>query len=638
MRNMSISAKLWLAVVYMMVAMGCVLTFAAMRTGGLRAEAALRSSALDQRLALASDWRRLTDGNVVRNMALMLTDDASLQKVFKAESARVIEEINGLQKQIEALNLSPAEKTALDLVAAERKRVLDIRKSIIDVRTAGDADKAAAMVDRDFLPQRDKYVQALNAFVGLQHQALVDLRVEQAAASRLTVVYAGLGLVLVLVMIIVGAAYLIRSIRTPLLKSVKLAEAIASGDLTQTIHTDRKDEFGQLTLALSHMNDSLGKLVTQVYQASESIQTASAEVAAGTQDLAQRTEAAGSNLEMTASSMEQLTATVKQSADAARQANQLATTSADVAARGGQVVSQVVSTMDDINRSSRQIADIVGVIDGIAFQTNILALNAAVEAARAGESGRGFAVVAGEVRNLAQRSAQAAKEIKGLITTSVEKVQSGSLLVKDAGDTMGEIVASVQRVTDIIGEITAAAVEQSEGIAQVNVSVNQLDQMTQQNAALVEQSTAAAESLRDQAHRLIEVVSVFRVGGQGNGSSAPVATARPVSTPRVTPRLALGPTPRSARKANALPAPAPHAHAAAPKLPAQTQPPVGLKKIANNAHPISDRAQKTSKSVGAQTAAPKRPQPARATGAAAKPAAGAPIAKPADDSGDWETF
>ncbi|MBY0464911.1 MAG: MCP four helix bundle domain-containing protein [Burkholderiales bacterium] len=628
MRNLSISAKLWLAVGYMMVAMCCVLTFAALRTSALRADAAQRTSALDQRLALASDWRRLTDGNVVRNMALMLSDDTSLHKVFKADSTRVIEEINGLQKQIESLNLSQAEKAALDQVAAERKRVLDIRKAIIDVRTAGDAEKASAMVERDFLPQRDKYIQALNAFVGLQQQALVDLREDLAAASRRTVLYSGLGLIIVLGMIVAGAAYLIRSIRIPLLKSVKLAEAIANGDLTQSISTDRQDEFGQLTLALSHMNDSLGKLVSQVHQASESIQTASAEVAAGTQDLAQRTEAAGSNLEMTASSMAQLTATVKQSADAARQANQLATTSADVAARGGQVVSQVVSTMDDINHSSRQIADIVGVIDGIAFQTNILALNAAVEAARAGESGRGFAVVAGEVRNLAQRSAQAAKEIKGLITTSVEKVQSGSLLVKDAGDTMGEIVASVQRVTDIIGEITAAAVEQSEGIAQVNVTVNQLDQMTQQNAALVEQSTAAAESLRDQAHRLIEVVSVFRVSGQAHLKPA---TTRPAPGPRPAPSM------------GALPPPASHARAAAPQLVAHAATSRSNKTVANKPYFKSDRASKdlilnASPSTGLSAGAPKRPAPARAPVGAGKSAASTAVAKTADDSGDWETF
>jgi methyl-accepting chemotaxis protein len=259
----------------------------------------------------------------------------------------------------------------------------------------------------------------------------------------------------------------------------------------------------------------LGRTATAVQtvrEAAQSIQTASSEIASGNQDLSQRTEQTASNLQEAASSLEQLTATVRQSADAARQANQLAGSAAEVAQRGGSVVHQVVSTMDAISDSSKKIADIIGVIDGIAFQTNILALNAAVEAARAGEQGRGFAVVAGEVRNLAQRSAQAAKEIKELINTSVDKVQGGSELVRQAGATMQDIVQSVQRVSDIIGEISSAATEQSEGIAQVNVAVNQLDQMTQQNAALVEQSAAAATSMRDQADRMAEAVEVFRTG------------------------------------------------------------------------------------------------------------------------------
>ena len=249
---------------------------------------------------------------------------------------------------------------------------------------------------------------------------------------------------------------------------------------------------------------------TSVQASATQIEVASREISTGNNDLSARTEQAASNLEETAASMEELTSTVRQSADAARQANQLASSAAEIAARGGQVVGQVVTTMDEINHSSKKISDIIGVIDGIAFQTNILALNAAVEAARAGEQGRGFAVVAGEVRNLAQRSAEAAKEIKGLIGASVDKVEAGSKLVADAGQTMSEIVGSVQRVSDIIGEITAASGEQSDGIGQVNVAVTQLDQMTQQNAALVEESAAAAESLKDQAQRLAQVIQIFR--------------------------------------------------------------------------------------------------------------------------------
>ena len=289
-----------------------------------------------------------------------------------------------------------------------------------------------------------------------------------------------------------------------------MANRVAAGDLSTPVTARGQDEVGDMMRALATMSESLVRVIGQVRSSIDSIGTASAQIASGNQDLSARTEQTASNLQETAASMEQLTGTVRQSADSARQANQLAATAAEVAARGGSVVSQVVTTMDEINHSSRKINDIIGVIDGIAFQTNILALNAAVEAARAGEQGRGFAVVAGEVRNLAQRSAEAAKEIKGLIGASVERVDAGSRLVADAGQTMSEIVGSVQRVSDIIGEITAAAGEQSEGIGQVNVAVNQLDQMTQQNAALVEQSAAAAQSLKEQAEQLALVVGRFR--------------------------------------------------------------------------------------------------------------------------------
>jgi methyl-accepting chemotaxis protein len=268
---------------------------------------------------------------------------------------------------------------------------------------------------------------------------------------------------------------------------------------------------GSLMHSISLLKRQLRGIVGDIRQSTRSIEIASAEIAAGSQDLSMRTEQTACSLQQTASSMEQLTSTVGHSAGSARQANQLASSASTVAQRGGAVVAEVVSTMDDIHASSRRIADIIGTIDGIAFQTNILALNAAVEAARAGEQGRGFAVVAGEVRSLAQRAAEAAREIKALIGTSVDRVEAGSRLVKQAGTTMDEIVSSVQRVSDIIGEITAAASEQSSGIGQVNTAVNQLDQMTQQNAALVEQSAAAAESLKEQAARLNEVVGAFRL-------------------------------------------------------------------------------------------------------------------------------
>jgi methyl-accepting chemotaxis protein len=318
---------------------------------------------------------------------------------------------------------------------------------------------------------------------------------------------------LVLVVLIVAPLTLLNSysITRPIAYAARVAESISNGDLTSHIQTEGRDEATALLTALDHMQQSLRKLVAQVHESSQSIQSSSGEVASGNTDLSQRTEQAAGALQQTASSMSQLTGTVNHTADSARTANQLATSASEVAARGGSVVAQVVSTMDEINTSSRRIADIIGTIDGIAFQTNILALNAAVEAARAGEQGRGFAVVASEVRSLAQRSAAAAREIKTLIGASVERVQAGSKLVTDAGSTMTEIVASVKRVSDIIGDISAAAAEQSAGIGQVNGAVNDLDRMTQQNAALVEQSAAAAESLREQAGRLGDLVGSFRL-------------------------------------------------------------------------------------------------------------------------------
>ncbi|MFN7727050.1 MAG: methyl-accepting chemotaxis protein [Rubrivivax sp.] len=299
----------------------------------------------------------------------------------------------------------------------------------------------------------------------------------------------------------------------PLARLGQAVQAVASGDLTQATGSRRQDEVGELMRQVEAMRLRLAEMMATVRHSVDSINTASSEIAQGNVDLSQRTEHTASNLQQTASSVEQLAGTVSQSADAAAQANQLASTATDVAQRGGEVVTRVVSTMDAINASSKKIADIIGTIDGIAFQTNILALNAAVEAARAGEQGRGFAVVASEVRSLASRSAKAAREIKALIGDSVEKVDSGARLVHDAGVTMQEIVGSVRRVSDIIGEISHAAGEQREGIGQVNGAVAQLDQMTQQNAALVEQSAAAAQSLQEQSQRLAEAVATFKVAG-----------------------------------------------------------------------------------------------------------------------------
>ena len=352
------------------------------------------------------------------------------------------------------------------------------------------------------------------------------------------------------------AVWLVRAITRPLNEAVAIAGDIAAGDLTRQIEVKSQDEMGTLTAALKKMNESLVEIVGQVRTGTDTIATASNQIASGNMDLSARTEQQASSLEETASSIEELTSTVRQNADNARQANSLAQSASDVAGKGGHVVSQVVTTMEAINDSARKIVDIIGVIDGIAFQTNILALNAAVEAARAGEQGRGFAVVASEVRNLAQRSANAAKEIKALIGDSVEKVETGSRLVNEAGTTMTEVVDSIKRVTDIMAEITAASVEQTSGIEQINDAITEMDDVTQQNASLVEEAAAAAQSLEQQAGELSRLVSVFKVERR-HGSRA--TGAAPVSVAAAPAALRRPPAKRLANKAPRAAAPAPAA-------------------------------------------------------------------------------
>lgn len=403
------------------------------------------------------------------------------------------------------------------------------KEQLVNLARAGDMDGATEFVLRKLTTSQNAYLDLATAFADSQDQQLQSegktAIADGATAIQLTLIFSALA-------VLVAAAlgfFLTRSITRPLHTAVKVAENVAAGDLTTQIRVTSNDETGQLMQGLKNMNENLLKIVTEVRAGTNAIHSASGEIAAGNLDLSSRTEQQASSLEETASAMEQMTATVKQNADNARQANQLAAQASRVAVQGGEVVGEVVHTMEGINASSRKIVDIIAVIDGIAFQTNILALNAAVEAARAGEQGRGFAVVASEVRNLAQRSASAAKEIKVLIDDSVAKVDNGTQLVAKAGSTMAEVVSSVKSVTDIVGEIAIASNEQSTGIEEINKAITQMDEVTQQNAALVQEASSAAYSLNEQAERLSQAISIFKVSA--GSATAAVRKAAHAKTP-----------------------------------------------------------------------------------------------------------
>ncbi|WP_050468445.1 methyl-accepting chemotaxis protein [Herbaspirillum chlorophenolicum] len=462
--------------------------------------------------------------------------DAAEGTVENEHLTKILQAYAGFEGQLTALSSNGRGKELLDAAVAERKKLFPIVETIRGQVGSGNYFDAAQLLKSDFLPAHEKWMASVAALAVYQQDDMNAAHADAKESYR----KAQIGM-LVIGVLTLGLGFfftfvITRSIVNPLKRAGNIAETISSGDLTQDFHDKGRDEAAMLVNALGAMQSNLAVTLNDVKESAAIIAVASHEIARGNVDLSNRTESQASSLEETASSMEQLTSTVQQNAENARQANQLVVSASDFATKGGRVVGDVVETMGSIKESSRKIVDIIGVIDSIAFQTNILALNAAVEAARAGEQGRGFAVVASEVRSLAQRSATAAKEIKGLISDSVDKVDAGGKLVDEAGTTMSEIVTSVKHVADIMGEITAASQEQSAGIAEVNHAIAQIDEITQQNAALVEQAAAAAESLQEQSDVLAQAVAIFKLklGEQAiSGASAPLAAMpmRPVNPP-----------------------------------------------------------------------------------------------------------
>jgi methyl-accepting chemotaxis protein len=526
---------------------------------------------------LVNRMRRAEAGLITARNAAEVAGFADQVTACAADLAKV-------EKLFQPLLVTPEQTTAFSQYSAQKNAYLKVQNDLLEIARGIDFTTeemmqmtAGALASLYAGDSETSFVAAAQA---LERLSAISTDAASGAQERAQTVFANARIVvlgalaLTVALALVFGVLIARSVSRPAAQAVAAARVIAAGNLADPVPTGGKDEMGQLLAALADMRSNLAQVVTGVRGGAESVATASAEIAQGNHDLSSRTEQQASALEETAASMEELSSTVRQNADNARQANQLAVSASSVAQQGGEVVAQVVETMKGINTSSQKIADIIGVIDGIAFQTNILALNAAVEAARAGEQGRGFAVVASEVRSLAGRSAEAAKEIKNLISASVERVEQGNAQVDKAGATMTEVVAAIRRVTDIMGEISAASSEQSTGVAQVGEAVTQMDQATQQNAALVEQMAAAASSLNGQAGELVESVAVFKLG---NDHAAPVRTpAAPVRSAPGKPLPAAAPVRSKAQGQNA----------AAPRSPAPPKaPPVSKPALPPKAAP-----------------------------------------------------
>jgi methyl-accepting chemotaxis protein len=510
------------------------------------------------KIASANAMRGFLNQEVRSTRNILLYQDSAIRGQQKDIIAKARRQYDDTYKILAGRVRTDAAKKLLIDIDNGRTNVRPLFEKVTALANTDQEKEGAAFLQSEVQAPQDAWFTAIQSMIDLQEGQNVTSVKEMEAEYTQALAWLTAVSLCAVALGLLSAWLVTRSITQPLNAAVDVAKRVAAGDLTADIQAGSTDETGQLMQALKEMNDNLLNIVRQVRVGTDTVATASSQIANGNMDLSSRTEEQAGALEETASAMEELTSTVEKNAENARLANQLAMSASDVAARGGSVVGEVVDTMDGINASSRKIVDIISVIDGIAFQTNILALNAAVEAARAGEQGRGFAVVASEVRSLAQRSASAAREIKQLINDSVDKVDIGSKLVVQAGVTMDEVVSSVRHVTDIVAEISAASSEQSSGISQINLAITQMDQATQQNAALVEEAAAAAASLQDQAGKLLSAVSVFKLGEQ---QRMPMAVRRTASAPVAATARAIKAAPPAARRAVnvaiSTPAPAP---------------------------------------------------------------------------------
>jgi methyl-accepting chemotaxis protein len=507
--NLKIGSRLALA---FSVVIALLLVILGVATSVLNGLSSVMDSVVDDRyaqIALANKIKTVGDHGAVTIGRILLATNPDQLKKYMDEYASIRAANTQNLADFEKLLHTDDDKAQFETQSKARKEYGVVVRKVFDLMAAGKRDEAMAVYQDEMAAPQARYYALIDKMVARQSQSMLDDVATAKDSSRTAKLQMVGASVLAVLLGVVTAWTITRSITHPIQRAIELAESVAAGNLTYKVEVKSKDEVGRLILALQHMVDSLHRIVSEVRTGADTISTAAHEVSQGNTDLSARTEQQASALEETASAMEQLTAAVKLSADSAGQANQSAMSASTVATQGGQVVGQVIDRMSTIQTSSKKIADIIGVIDGIAFQTNILALNAAVEAARAGEQGRGFAVVASEVRSLAQRSATAAKEIKSLIDASVNQVDEGSKMVEQAGVTMKQVVSSIKRVSEIVAEISASSREQSMGIEQVNSAILQMDDSTQRNAAMVEQGTASARALQDQAKQLTEVVRSF---------------------------------------------------------------------------------------------------------------------------------